>query len=222
MAESYGQSTSFQIWSDLVFITPLKNDSRLENIVTYRTNVNTTEKWWTYQAQSTYTKGLGNRFVALGSLLLNYTNQTNSYNTMEIRPVIGLQYFAVRNPKIRVSGLFRYEYRAFYNFDSATWSNDDRLRFRVDGGFLLIGERFNQKGSMAAISDVEVFYTIDREVMERYASRIRFRAGLDYAVTSHFRVQAIYAYQASRNSINKALNSTMQHILWLRALFTTK
>ena len=216
-----GQNSN-QFWSDILLNTPLKNNYRLDNQLTYRTDLNTTSKWSTYQVQSQIVRPFGKRWEVLLNFLFNYTHQVTKLNTMELRPGAGVGFTFIRTARVRFGSLLRYESRSIYTVDTAIWSNSDRLRFRLETTVLLKGEKVTRQHSWYMLTDAELFYTIDKEVRERYASRVRFRGGVGYALTGSLRLEAIFAYQVSGNTILKSEDNTQQNIFWLRAIFLTK
>ncbi|PWT76074.1 MAG: hypothetical protein C5B59_07330 [Bacteroidetes bacterium] len=223
MSDVHSQTKSTQIWTDFQFVTPMPNRFRWDNQLTYRNDLSSHLRWDTYELTSLVSKSIGNHIEAIGYLLLAYTDQTNTINTGEIRLGLGIRYFAINNPRLRLAALLRYESRSFYNFDSSVWTHDDRIRFRAESLFAINGRNISARGALSTLIDAEVFWTTDREVDERFASRIRLRGGFNYALTERWRFQLLYAFQGSRNTLTKTtFNTSQQNIIWLRAIFVTR
>ena len=218
--QAIGQSHTFQIWSDFTVAVPLKNTFHLENQLAWRGDVNGSPKWQELRAQSLATKRLGDRWDLLAYLLVDYTDQTKNLNTSEIRPGVGARFYILKQPSLSVASVFRYEARQIYSYDVATWTHDDRFRLRVETNVAIKRGDIPGKYAIYALTDAEFFYTVDTEVRERYANRLRLRRGIGYTLSKFWQVEAVYAYQVSRNTLVKPSLDTRQNVIWVRVVYS--
>ncbi|MDL5048699.1 DUF2490 domain-containing protein, partial [Oscillatoria amoena NRMC-F 0135] len=87
--------------------------------------------------------------------------------------------------------------------ETNAWSHSTRSRFRAETVIPL------NKPSMYAgnklwysIADVEAFVVMDEDVEERFANRLRFRAGLGYRLSYGLRLEFMYTLQRSKNTLD--------------------
>ena len=95
-----------------------------------------------------------------------YTIQQENYNTWEFRPSAGMRYSFRLLPKLVTRILARFEWRNQYTIESRETSQDLRSRFRLEEIYFINGKSFADNNLWYALSDFEIFYTLDAELQE--------------------------------------------------------
>lgn len=158
--------------------------------------------------------------VAEGTV--GYTKQTDDVNTWEVTPRAGLRVhlfsrdLPVRGPhvlerppsrRVVVRDLLRVESRNFF-YTGAGSGSDSSVRFRNRLELLvpLNKPRLTDDGARYVLADWEWFIPLG-EPEERFASRQRIRAGFGYRRNVQWRVQALYMWTRSRNTIEEGFKT---------------
>ena len=213
---SQAQGTSNQLWTDFTIAVPLKNGYSFDNEISYRTNLRNENKWHSINIIPKVEKTLSNHFDAMFYMGSINTFQQQDYNTWEIRTSIGLRYHFNPFPKLVLRILARLEWRN--QFTTETWdlTSDLRTRFRLEGTYFINGHSFADNKVFYLLSDFEIFYTLDKDLQERYSNRSLLRAGLGYKLNDYWRFEGIYTFQFSRNTIDGEFAKEQEGIIRLR------
>ena len=159
--------------------------------------------------------------VAEGTV--GYTKQTDDVNTWEVTPRAGLRVylfsrdlpvhgspFLERPParRVVVRDLLRVESRNFI-YTGAGSGSDSSVRFRNRLELLvpLNKPKLTDDGARYVLADWEWFIPLG-EPEERFASRQRIRAGVGYRRNVQWRVQALYMWTRSRNTIEEGFKTS--------------
>jgi hypothetical protein len=152
---------------------------------------------------------------------INTLQQTGD-NTWEIRPGLGIRFHFVPLTKLQVRILARVESRNQYTFETGFWSHDWRTRYRLEETYFINGKSFATNHLWYILSDLELFFTLDKEIQERFSNRMLLRLGLGYKLSDRWRFESIYTYQYSKNTIDAEFSNEDDNILRLRFRYYIK
>ena len=166
----------------------------------------------------------------IGELATGTTRQSDDVNTFELTPRAGARFHLLSRdvprvgPRLRerppwhrivIRDLVRIEGRNLFYFGAGSGS-DSTVRFRNRLEFLvpLNKERLTDDGARYLLADWEWFIPLD-DPDERFASRQRVRAGLGWRRNVHWRIETLYIWSRSRNTIEEGF-TTSDHIIDIR------
>ncbi len=198
--------TNEQVWEEYMLNYPFANSFNLENAFAYSTLLGT-PKWRAYDYAATLEWSVTNRIDVIAATALSYTNQTDSYNTFEIRPGLGTRLYFTPNKRIQTRLLLRVEQRNFKNLDTKEWETQYRPRVRAETIIPINKKSFYEDKLWYALTDVEWLYKTD-EVEERFANRFRWRIGAGYRLSYNIRFEFLYMLQLSKNTIEDNFESS--------------
>lgn len=198
--------TNVQAWEEYMLNCPFGNSFNVENAFSYSTILGT-PKWRAYDYAATLEWSVSNHIDLIAATALSYTNQTESYNTFEVRPAVGIRLYVTPNKRIQTRMLLRLEQRNFKNLDTKEWDQQYRPRIRGEVIVPLNKNSYYEDKLWYALTDVEWLYKTD-DVEERFANRLRWRTGIGYRLSYNFRFEFIYMLQLSKNSIEADIESS--------------
>jgi hypothetical protein len=216
----YAQINSTQLWTDFTVNKALQNSYSFDCEASYRTNLNSSDKWHSVNITPKIEKSLGNHWDLLLYFGSINTLQQQNYNTWEIRPGLGVRFHFTPVRKLLIRILGRFELRNQYTFETRTWDVNFRSRFRLEETFFINGESFEKNDLWYILSDLELFYTVDKELEERYSDRMLLRLGVGYKLSDSWRFESIYTYQFSKNTITGEFSKDDDGIIRLRFRYT--
>jgi len=202
---SYSQTVNQQLWAEYMVNYPFANSFNLENAFTYSTLL-TSPSWKEYNYTATFEWSVTQVVEPLVQLSLTYTNQVSTYNTFEVRPVIGCRFYLTPSRRIQTRLLVRFEDRFVKNMEANTWTQAYRPRVRAEMIIPITQDSYFKDNLWYAMVDFEGLFTLD-EVNERFANRMRLRVGGGYRLNQSLRFEFLYMYQQSRNEITDAFES---------------
>ena len=200
------QSVNEQVWVEYMLNYPFANSFNVENAFTYSTLLNT-PRWKAYDYSATLEWSVTQYVEPLAQVVVSYTNQTESYNTLEIRPVIGTRFYFTPNKRIQARLLLRMEQRNFKNLETEKWDQVYRSRARAEMIIPLNKNSYFQDNLWYAITDVEFLFAQD-DVEERFANRFRVRVGGGYRLNYNLRFEFLYMNQQSKSGIDDSFESS--------------
>ena len=151
---------------------------------------------------------------------LGYTKQTDDENSLEVTPRVGLRFHlfsrTVRRGQVLerppgrravVRNLVRVESRNFF-YTGAGSGSDSTVRFRNRLEFVIPVNRqkYTDDGARYLMADWEWFIPLG-EPEERFANRQRVRAGMGYRRSFSWRLEALYMWTRSRNTIEEGFKT---------------
>jgi hypothetical protein len=198
--------TNEQAWFEYMLNVPFANSFNVENAFTYSTLLGQ-PKWKAFDYNATLEYSLGPHVDLLGSTLVSYTAQTEAYNTLELRPMLGTKIYFTPNKRIQTRLLLRLEQRNFQNGDTKEWESVMRPRVRAEVAIPINHDSYFSDNLWYAIADAEGLF-VNTDVEERFANRFRLRVGAGYRLNYSFRFEVIYMNQQSRNGIDELFSSS--------------
>lgn len=164
---------------------------------------------------------------------LGYTKQTDDVDSWEVTPRVGARFHlfsrgvptAIPGRPLRgelpprrgivIRDLVRVESRnVFYTGAGEGTSSTIRFRNRLEVLVPLNRERISDDGARYLLADWEWFVPLG-EPAERFANKQRIRAGLGYRRSVAWRVELLYLWTRSRNTIEDGF-TTSDHIIDIR------
>lgn len=213
------QEKSTQLWTDFTLNVPLSKGYNFDTEFGYRTNISQSGKWHSANIIPKIEKSISKHLDILFYLASINTFQQENFNTWEIRPSFGLRYHFNLFPKLLTRILARFEWRNQYTLETDETSQDLRSRFRLEEIYFINGRSFADNKLWYALTDFEVFYTLDKELQERYSNKSFLRGGIGYQPTLRWRYEVIYTFQFSRNTIEGEFSKEQEGILRLKAKY---
>ena len=196
----HAQSSNEQLWFEYMLNYSFANSYNLENAFKYSTLLNS-PRWYSFEYTPTLDYSLTNNIDISLSTALEYTAQTESVNTFEVRPVVGTRIHFTPNRRILTRALIRLEQRNIQNLDTKDWDNAWRPRLRAEMLIPINKKSFFEDKLIYGVLDAEWFLSVDKDVDERFANRFRLRMGIGYRLSYSSRFEFIYMIQESKNAI---------------------
>lgn len=203
---AYSQSANEQIWLEYMGNYPFANSFNFEGAFTYNTLL-TSPKWTDYGFSATTEWSITQVVEPMAGVLFGYTNQTETYNTFEVRPMIGSRFYLTPARRIQVRLLARLEQRNFKNLTTAEWTQAYRPRIRGELLIPINQDSYFKDNLWYGIVDAEAIFTTN-DVKERFANRLRIRTGIGYRLNYSLRFEFIYMLQQSKDAIGDQFTST--------------
>lgn len=185
---------------------PFANAFNFENSVSYN-KVFSTPDWTDLSYSGTLEWSVTQVTEPIVQVVLAYTKQTDSYNTLEVRPVIGCRFYLSSARRIQSRLLIRLEDRHFKNMETGAWTQSYRPRLRAEAIIPINRDSYFTDKLWYGLTDVEALFTTN-DVQERFANRMRVRMGIGYRFSYSLRVEFMYMYQASRYGIDDTFSSS--------------
>jgi hypothetical protein len=198
--------TNTQVWDEYMLNYPFANSFNVENAFSYSTVIGT-PKWRALDYGATLEWSVTNRIDLIAATVFSYTNQTDTYNTFEIRPALGTRFYFTPNKRIQTRLLLRVEQRNFKNLETQEWSQEFRPRVRAETIIPINKDSYYEDKLWYALTDVEWLYKTE-DVEERFANRFRWRIGAGYRLNYNLRFEFIYMLQQSKNTIDGDFESS--------------
>ena len=198
--------TNSQLWLEYMLNYPFANSYNLENAFTYSTLLGQ-PKWRALDYNATLEYSLTPNIDLIGAGLVSYTQQTESENTLELRPMLGTKIHFTPNRRILTRLLLRLEQRNFKNLETNAWEHVMRPRVRGEVVIPINQNSIYRDNLWYAMIDAEYLFT-NTDVQERFANRFRLRLGAGYRLSYSNRFELLYMYQMSRDGIDEAFSSS--------------
>ncbi len=157
----------------------------------------------------------------VGEVQTGFTAQTDDLDSFELSPRAGARVHLFSRDirrvvdlrelppkrKIVIRDLMRVEWRnLFYNDDRST-SSTVRFRNRLELQVPLNKDRLTDNGARYLTADWEWFIPLE-DVAERYANKQRIRTGIGYRRNFHWRFEALYIWNRSRNTVDDGFTTS--------------
>ena len=201
------QSATEQLWLEYMLNYSFANSYNLENAFKYSTAFND-PKWQAFEFTPTLDYSLTGHVDISFATAIEFTDQTESYSTFEVKPVLGTRIHITPNRRIMTRALIRLEQRNIQNLDTKDWDNVWRPRFRTEILIPINKKSYFEDKLWYGILDAEWFLSVDEDVDERFANRFRLRMGIGYRLSYSSRFEFIYMIQNSKNAIEDTFYTT--------------
>jgi hypothetical protein len=181
----------------------------------YQTLLSGQGDWNTFSLTPDFEVNLTPRADFIGQTILAYTNQSTTYNSFEVRPLVGLKYYFTPAKRVELRGTVKYEHRMFHQQEIDNWMITNRIRF---GGEIIVPinrQNFYNDKMWYGVLEGEWFYVVDENVKERFAVVTYIRAGIGYRLSYGLRFELFALSQTSRDVLDKN-DVTQQGIIRVR------
>lgn len=185
---------------------PFANSFNLENAFTYSTVLDS-PKWRSFDYAPNLEWSINAHIDLQGAVTFSRTVQAESYNTFEVRPMLGARFHFTPNKRILTRLLLRLEQRNFKNLETDEWTQVWRPRARIESLIPINQSSYFMDKLWYGIVDAEWFFAKD-DVEERFANRFRLRTGIGYRMSYTWRFEFVYTLQQSRNEAEDASVTT--------------
>jgi hypothetical protein len=200
-----------QLWLDFMLQKTFQNSVRYFATTGPRFLLNEQSSWSQYELSQSLHYNIIGTTDAIGGLLLNYTQQTdttNLYNSYEIRPWLGARIHFNPNSKLMVSLFSRIEYRNLFYNNQDSVQQSFRMRNRLEFTYSINKPNFYQDNLWYVTLDGDWYLPLSENPDERFANLARFRAGVGYRKNYNWRYVIILTEQFSRNTIDEGFKSS--------------
>lgn len=211
---SFGQSIGTQAWGEYFLNFPFSTVYNMKYKGSYSTEFGASG-WRAIDNSLSVERAFGSNTDVSLTGLVSYTDQSDTYSTLELRPTVGVRYHIRPDRRVHTRIYLRYENRHFKNLEEGDWTQTNRLRIRPELLYTFQRKSYHDDDIWYGIMDIEWFATLDGDQEERFANRFRTRLGLGYRHNYSFRFELIYALQQSRNTIEEEFIRS-NHILYFR------
>ena len=214
------ESLSQQLWGNAVFGISKCKQTYLEFDVEPKTQISGLESWDNIDI-TPLIEYYPNSWIDLtGEVTVGYTNQSTNVNTLEITPRLGIrvhlfenvwQYFETseRIPLSRLSlaTFFRVEARnLWYNSDQDYSEHEFRLRLRIESKLAINHKKLADDNTIYFFTDAEYYMPIGDDILEKFASKFRFRIGPGYRLSYANRFELLFIYDFARDTLEDDVN----------------
>ncbi|MGH9369210.1 MAG: DUF2490 domain-containing protein [Thermoanaerobaculia bacterium] len=202
-----------QLWANVVLDYPKGDRSLFELDIEPKIQISGGDKWRNIDV-SPLVEYYPSRWIDLvGEGTVGRTRQSEGVNTWEATPRLGFRLNILSNlrekvgqphfaplRRVRLTTLVRVEYRNFWYSDDTPSSHGWRFRTRVETRVGINREDLSRDRTLYGIADLEFFVPLGEDVRERYASKVRARAGLGYRFSYKWRAEALYIRDSHRET----------------------
>lgn len=202
----FGQESETQKWVDYSLSYPFGSNYNLKYDAAYKTTTWQGE-WRSIENSISIGRKLGPKITTNFSILIASNRQTDDYNTLEIRPSLGLKYHFSRKRRYILDLYTQFENRHIKNREEDTWTQTNRLRIRPELVVPITRRLENESIIWYSVAEAEWFATL-KDQEERYANRFRTSLGLGYKFKEAWKFELIYVWQLSKNTIDEDFNTS--------------
>ena len=218
-AQEANEDTSKQIWANLILSFPKSEKLYLEYDIEAVRQVSGGEPW-------RYIYGTGlveyypNGFIDLtGELTTGFTRQSEQENSFEATVRLGIRLHLINQifnssfvkkyrpermsgRKFSIANLARIEQRNFWYTGSRPSSHDVRFRNRLEFKLAINKSTLAADGVWYLMADAEWFVPLgNNEAPERFATKLRNRAGLGYRRSYEWRFEVLAMRDKARETL---------------------
>jgi hypothetical protein len=217
------QGTNTQLWMDGIVGRSFASYYMAECELSYQTLLSDQDRWESLNISPSLEVSPTAHWSFMVGLPYSYTIQRTGLNTSELRTQLGAKYNFTPFARAQVRLNSRYEMRRMRDTGEDTVERAQRLRLRAEVVVPLDVRSYDSDSMWYTIADAEVFITMDQDVSERFANRMRLRAGLGRKFSYNWRAELIYTLQRSRDALGDDDPSTDNIIrLRLKYYFTPR
>lgn len=217
------QDANTQLWMDGILGRSFASYYMAECELSYQTLISEHERWESLNISPSLEVSPTAHWSFMAGLPYSYTIQRTDLNTAELRLQLGAKYNFTPFERAQLRLNARYELRRMRNEESAAVERAQRTRLRAELVLPLDVRSYDSDTMWYGIADAEVFITMDQDVSERFANRMRLRTGFGRKFSYNWRAELIYTLQRSRDALSDDDPSTDNIIrLRLKYYFTPR
>lgn len=209
------QGTNTQLWTDGILGRSFASYYMAECELSYQALLTGPDRWESLNISPTLEFSPTAHWSFMAGLPYSYTIQRTGVNTAELRAQLGAKYTFTPFARTQLRLNTRYELRRLRDQERGTVEHSQRTRLRAELVLPLDVHSYDSDTMWYAIADAEVFIPTDQDVSERFANRMRLRAGIGRKFCYNRRAELIYTLQRSRDALGDDDPST-DNIIRLR------
>ncbi len=217
----HAQTSNTQLWMDGIVGHGFGGYFMAECEFSYQTLLSDQQPWESLNVSPSLEVSPTAHWSFLVGVPYGYTIQQEGYNTAEVRLQLGAKYTFTPFNRVQTRLNTRYELRQVRDTGTDSLQRSQRLRLRAEFAIPLDVRSYDNDTMWYALADGETFLTMDQDVKERFANRVRFRVGLGRKFSYNWRAEVIYTLQRSRDAIGDEDFST-DNIIRLRLKYYIK
>lgn len=198
------EQSTFQVWVEETAVSSLA-DRWVGSLFLTQYFVDGSRKYASVSVCPAVSFAITPWLLAEGALFMEYADQSDISDIIELRPYVALRYTDVIS-RFEPYVMLRQEFRNLYYLDTKTWQDQYRLRLRIGSRIAITDERI-APNSLYAIAEVEFFENLDPAPKEYFNSRIRLHAGLGYRFGDLWTGELYYMAQRFRSYPNQPFDS---------------
>ncbi len=206
----------YQTWLEYIPTFSLPKSFSLELRGAYRTEFED-PRWHTYELRTQPEYKLNKYIKFLFALDLIRTHQNDHLTTFEVREALGVSFHFTPGKRIQTGMTIKGEQRNVQNLETEEWESSTRLRILGNIKSPLNKKSMTEEHVLYGMAELEFFIGPDEEITERYANKLRVYAGMGYKVIHNLKLELLYMWQESRNTIHGDVSSG-QNIFRFRVL----
>ncbi len=138
--------------------------------------------------------------IGSGGLYIASTKQSETLHSLEIGPYVGIRLSTKSNKRWIISNLSRIEWQQL-SYSDDTYSGTFRLRNRTTGALALNHHSILDDNTLSIFAYIEVFHNFEKDVVERYFSTLKYKAGIAYRFSPKWRVNIGALFNNARSTI---------------------
>jgi hypothetical protein len=217
--------TTSQLWGKLTLDWPRSN--RLKYDFDFEPKVLVSAPagdpgWWSSEQTPGLSYSPSGWLELLGQLVTVYTQQTDDGRSFEVTPRVGVTWHLFSRDtavdrrvrelrplrRVVIRDTVRVEARnIYYSGGSTDPSHKARLRNRIEVQTSINKSKVSDDGAVYLQGDWEYFFPLG-DPNERFANKQRVRTGLGYRRNRTWRVEALYIWNRSRNTISSGFTTS--------------
>ena len=201
----FAQSTN-QVWTEYAPTVAFNKGWKLVLGTSYRTNLEE-PRWKTIDLLASPEKKLSKHLDLLGEVQYLETAQYEAVKSSEVRLTLGARLHFTPEHRVQTGLVVEAEQRNILSKATDTWDHTGRGRIKAFTQAPLDQRTMAGDKVLYGLMDFELFLIVDENVQERYANRLRFRSGLGYKFEARYRLELVYMFQESANSIESGYTS---------------
>ena len=206
----------FQAWVEYVPTISLPKSFSIQFRAAYRTNFED-PRWRTFELRIQPEYKLNSYVAFMVAVDFIRTHQNEQLTTFEIREALVAAFHFTPHKRIQTGITLRGEQRNVQDLETNAWTSSTRLRLLGSVKSPLNKKSMSAEHVLYALFELEAFITPDDEIKERYANKLRVYAGTGYKVNHNFKLELIYMWQESKNTIHGDVSSA-QNIFRFRVV----
>ena len=202
-----GQKTyDTQVWADLQAVYPFANVWVFDTEASFEKVTSGSDPWRGIMITPSIQRNMSPNIDLMFSMPLYWVQQSNQLQTYETRLSPALRYTITTGGRVESRAILRYDYR-MVKPEGQEMEISNRVRLSAEAFIPINRKTFFENKQLYAITDVEGFFVMDKNVGERFANLFKARLGLGYRLNYQYRFQFIYAFQKSRQTIDQSFDT---------------
>ncbi|MGW8282676.1 MAG: DUF2490 domain-containing protein [Gemmatimonadota bacterium] len=221
------QDPSGQLWGDLEFVWP-RHDAAWLFATDLKPEIQFSgdDRWAELEVETSAVYRGPRLFDLSGDVSVGYSVQNDDVETLELAPRVGITVHLISDvtdirragqlaQRVGLATTVRLENRNFWYFGSGatqSYSNDWRLRFRVETRIGINRADRTQPGTWFLYADAEAFVTLGEANQETYAEKWQIRVGPGLRFTEGWRFGLLYVRDVTRNTIQSDYDTSVNAV----------